>query len=307
MTEIGMRVWVDRHLTWLEARGYALSTVAARRRQLSKFVAWSETQGVDHPSGYTLGLIERYRVHLHQARRLDGRPLGQGSRVQPLLAIRGLFRWLTLTGELSSNPAADVALPRRERRLPRQVLSAREMERVLAVPNIRSATGLRDRTILEVLYSTGIRRAECARLQTSDLDLDRGVVLVRDGKGSRDRFVPIGQRASVWLKHYLRRGRARMLTPPDRGAVFLSRMGGPISVKRVGSLTREALTRSGLSGAGACHVLRHTMATLMLEGGADIRDIQEILGHAQLNTTALYARVSIRRLQNVHRRTHPAW
>jgi integrase/recombinase XerD len=302
-----MGAWVESHLEWLEAKGYARGTIQSRRGYLRKFVAWSAGQGATQPHDFALPLIEAYRVHLHTLRRRDGAPLGWGSRAQPLLAIRGLFRWLTLTGELSSNPAADVELPRRGRRLPRRVLSASEVERVLALPNIRTGTGLRDRTILEVLYWTGIRRAECANLDLRDLDLGRGVLLIRDGKGARDRFVPLGRRVTVWLTHYIRRGRTSLLKSGDPGALFLSRLGGQISVKRLGAMVHDALWAAGLGGGGACHRFRHTVATLMLEGGADIRDLQELLGHEQLNTTALYARVSIQRLQEVHRRTHPAW
>jgi integrase/recombinase XerD len=173
------------------------------------------------------------------------------------------------------------------------------------VPDTANAVGVRDRAILELLYSTGIRRAECASLQLMDLELGRGVVLVREGKGGRDRFVPLGDRAADWLERWLVL-RPRYVVPPDDGWLFLTKRGRPLAPKRLGSLVSSYVDASGIAKAGSCHLFRHTMATLMLEAGADVRYIQEILGHAELSTTALYTRVSISKLQEVHRRTHPA-
>jgi integrase/recombinase XerD len=290
----------------LAARGYAQTTARSRARQLATFVRWGVCRGLASPGDYTLVQIEDYRLHLHHLIGKGGAPLGWGSKVQILLAIKGLFRWLTLTHRIPSNPAADVELPRRQHRLPRAVLSVAAVERVLAQPNLDSASGLRDRAILELLYSTGIRRAECAGLNLSDLDLDRSILMVRCGKGARDRYVPAGRRSVNWIERYLREARPLHVANPDDGHLFMSRRRSHLSPKRLGDLVRGYLIQAGIRPAGACHLLRHTTATLMLEGGADIRYIQEILGHAQLSTTAIYARVSIRRLQEVHRRCHPA-
>jgi integrase/recombinase XerD len=252
-------------------------------------------------------VIEDFRLHLHQRTKRDGTPLGWGSKIQMLLAVKGFFRWLTLTRRIPSNPAADVELPRRRHRLPREIMSAAEVETVLRQPDITTTQGLRNRAVLEVLYSTGIRRAECAGLTMQDLDFGRMVVLVRDGKGARDRYVPIGRRAVTWVDRYMRVARPLLARAPDCGHLFLSRSRTPLSAKRVGDIVHRCVASADVGKTGACHLLRHTTATLMLEGGADIRHIQELLGHTQLSTTALYARVSIRLLQEVHRRTHPSW
>ena len=294
------------HVLWLEARGYAVTTAKARRRQLSRFLGWAATRGVLRPEQYTLPLIEDFRLHLHKQRKQDGAPLGWGSKIQMLLAIKGFFRWLTLTRRVLSNPAADVELPRRQHRLPREILTAEEVEVVLRQPDVETAIGLRDRAVLELLYATGIRRAECGGLHMKDLDLDRLVLFIRDGKGGRDRYVPIGRRAAEWVEMYVLVARPSFVRSPDDGHLFLSRQRRHLSVKRIGGLTHSHIARAEIGKTGACHLLRHTAATLMLEGGADIRHIQEMLGHTQLSTTALYARVSIRLLQDVHRRTHPA-
>ena len=297
---------IERHAEWLQARGYAATTVKARGRQLRRFHAWCESFAPRELEEYSLLTIEEYRLHLHRRRKASGEPLGWGSKVQMLLAIRGFFKWLTLVKRIPSNPAADVELPRQPVRLPRAVLTVEEVERVLAQPDLRRREGLRDRVVMETLYSTGIRRAECAHLVLGDLELGRGVLLVRSGKGRRDRYVPVGERASRWIERYLREVRPLQVRSPDDGRLFRSRRRNPLSPKRVGDLTHRHVARAALGKRGACHLLRHSMATHLLERGADIRHIQEILGHAQLSTTAIYARVSIQHLREVHRRCHPA-
>jgi integrase/recombinase XerD len=299
---------VTEHLAWLEARRYATSTIRSHRRELRRLVDWLEARGITEPAQVTLPVLERYRLYLHARRKPDGSPLAWSSQAQSLVAVKGLFRWLTRTKRTQSNPAAELELPRRTRRLPRDVLTADEVEQVLAVPDTRKSLGVRDRAILELLYSTGIRRSECTNLQLADVELGRGVLLVREGKGGRDRFVPVGERAAEWLERWLT-FRPRYVTPPDAGNLgwlFLSKRGGPLAPKRLSELVRRYIEASGVGKSGSCHLLRHTMATLMLEAGADIRHIQEILGHAVLSTTALYTHVSIGKLQEVHLRSQAA-
>ena len=260
---------LSEHLAWLEARRYATSTIEARRRQLTRFVDWLEARGITEPGQVTLPVLERYRLELHRKRKADGSPLGWGTQAQMLVAVKGLFRWLTRTKRTATNPAAEIELPRRSYRLPRAVLTAEEAELVLATPDTTKAVG------------------------------------VREGKGSRDRLVPLGDRAASWLERWLAL-RPRYVVPPDEGWLFLTKRGRPLAPKRLGSLVRSYVEASGVAKSGSCHLFRHTMATLMLEAGADVRHIQEILGHAELSTTALYTRVSIGQLPDVHRRTHPA-
>jgi integrase/recombinase XerD len=297
---------IDEHVRWLAAREYAQSTVRSRRHQLIRYAAWSMGRGGNPLDSHTLCDLEAYRLHLHELVGERGARLGQGSRIQMLLAVKGLYRWLTLVRRIPSNPAADLQLPRRDQCLPRGILSALEVERILDQPDTSKPIGLRDRAIMELLYSTGIRRSECAALRLGDLDPSRGSLLVRLGKGRRDRYVPVGERASQWIGRYVARGRTSAGGEPSADELFLSRRGSPLSPKRIGHLVHRYVAMSGTRSSGACHLFRHAMATLMLEGGADIRHIQAILGHASLATTALYARVSIDHLREVHRRCHPA-
>jgi len=180
------------------------------------------------------------------------------------------------------------------------------MERVLRQPRTGTVLGLRDRALLELLYSTGLRRAEAARLRLGEVDAARRVVVVRAGKGQRDRVVPIGQRALRWVARYLRRSRPGLVQGADPGWLFLSRRGTPLRLNRLSERVSGHVRRVGLGKGGSCHLFRHTMATVLLEGGADVREVQVMLGHTNLATTARYTHVAIGRLQVVHARAHPA-
>ena len=176
---------------------------------------------------------------------------------------------------------------------------------MLSQPELTDPAGLRDRAMLEVLYATGIRRSELAHLAVFDIDDDRETLLVRQGKGKRDRMVPIGERALLWVRRYLTEARPRLVAEPDDGTLFVSADGVGFSPDRLTQIAREYVKASGVPKQGTCHLFRHTMATLMLEGGADIRYIQAMLGHAELSTTQIYTQVSIRALRAVHAATHP--
>lgn len=294
------------HLAALTASGYAAATVTARRAHLTRFTTWGEPRGLLTLEDVTPGVLEAYRTWLAARRRADGAPLAWSTHAQALTAVRMLLAWATRTKRLAVNPAAELTLPRAPKRLPRAVLSEPEVERVLAVPDVTTPLGLRDRAILEVLYSTGIRRMELVGLDVSDVDHARQVVFVREGKGRKDRLVPIGERALDWLQRYLDQVRPRLARGRDPAALFVSSRGTRIRPTRLTERLHRHLVAAGVGKPGSVHVFRHTMATLMHDGGADIRDLQEILGHAQLSTTQLYTHVAIERLRAVHAKTHPA-
>jgi integrase/recombinase XerD len=222
-----------------------------------------------------------------------------------MVLVRGFFRWLVRQDVLSANPASDLELPRKPKPLPRNVLTISEAEAMLAVPDVTTLLGLRDRAILELLYSAGLRRNELACLGIHDVDPGRGLVHVRFGKGNKERLVPCGERALYWIDRYVTEVRPRLLLGDDAGILFLSQYGTSLLPDSITVLAKKALAESGVAKTGACHVLRHTMATLMLEGGADIRHVQEMLGHANLDTTQIYTHVAVHKLCEVHARTHP--
>lgn len=302
----GWPVVVEDFLTDLAARGYSPATVRARRQALAVFAGWCLDRGLDGPGQVSRPVLVRYQRWLFHYRKTDGDPLTFRSQNARLLPVRALFAWCVKNGHLGANPASDLELPKVEQRLPKAALTAAEAEQVLAVPDEKTVSGLRDRTMLEVLYCTGIRRGELAKLNVRDIDTDRATLMVRQGKGKKDRLVPIHHRCIGWLVAYVADARPRLVAEPDDGTLFLTVDGTPFSLDRLTQLVRDHVKTSGVAKEGACHLFRHTLATVMLEGGADIRYVQAMLGHAELSTTQIYAQVSIRALQAVHAATHPA-
>lgn len=295
---------VNDYLGAIAAQGFSPYTVAYRSRSLAHLVAWLAERGVSHPGEVTKPVLDRYQRALFHYRKADGAPLSFRTQVTYLVPVKGLFRWLARTNRILFNPASELELPKIERRLPRVVLSVGEVEAVLAAPDLDDPVGLRDRAIMEVLYSTGMRRSELLRLAVCDVDVDRGTVIIREGKGRRDRMVPIGERALAWVDRYLLEVRPALVVPPDQGILFLTLDGNDITPDHLTTKIGRYL-RAATGKAGSCHTFRHTMATLMLEGGADIRHIQEILGHVQLTTTEIYTHVSIDALKAIHTTCHP--
>jgi len=296
---------VGEFCTWMGTRGLSEKTIDDRHKLLGYLAGWLLDRGVTRPAEVTKPTLDGYQRWLFHYRRADGRPLTFRTQHTYLVPVRAFFRWAARENRILYNPASELELPRIERRLPKHVLSVEEVEAVLAQPDLTEATGLRDRAMLEVLYSTGIRRSELANLQLYDLDAERHTLLVRQGKGRKDRMVPIGERAVVWVERYTRQVRPRLAPTPDDGTIFLTVDGTPFSPGRLTQLARRHVNAAKLGKSGACHLFRHTMATLMLEGGADIRYIQAILGHVRLETTEIYTRVSIRQLQAIHAACHP--
>jgi integrase/recombinase XerD len=206
---------------------------------------------------------------------------------------------------LPANPAADLDLPRKlPRSLPR-ALSLAEVEKILAVPDVADSLGVRERAILETLYGTGQRRRELVNLDVADLDRARGVVLVRRGKGGKDRFAPMGAQALAWVERYVGKCRLLLEMSANKTALFLSGYGGRLNPNYLGNWVRKTIDAAALDKTGSCHLFRRACATHLLENGADLRMIQELLGHARLDSTQIYTAVSITQLREVHARGHP--
>jgi integrase/recombinase XerD len=294
------------YVTTLKVRDFSEHTIRNRYSHARFFLGWCAERGLTEPTEITRPVLERYQRHLFHYRKRDGEPMSFRSQHVRLVALRCWFRWLTRQNLILHNPASELELPRLGRRLPKHVLTIPEVEQVLQQPDIHDPIGLRDRVILEVLYSCGIRRAEVIHLKLYDLDPERGTLLIRQGKGKKDRFVPIGERAIAWVQKYIREARPQLVTEPDLGTLFLTGAGEEISADHLTLTVGSYVLKANLGKTGACHLFRHTMATLMLEGGADIRFIQQMLGHAELSTTEIYTHVSIRMLKQVHTATHPA-
>jgi len=300
-----LRPSMVKYLEWLGLKNYSAVTIRYAGVYLRYFAEWCEEREVRRPSEVTRDLLERYQRFLFHFQKKNGRPLSSATQAQRLLALRGFFKWAARNNLVLVNPTTDMELPKRERGLPKVVPNPEEMERILARPDVRAPLGVRDRTMLEVLYSTGMRRMEICGLVLGSIDQEQKTVMIRRGKGKKDRVVPIGARAIAWVNKYLAEVRPKLVVEPDSGALFLSPT-GPLGLEEVTRMVGKYIRESGVASAGSCHSFRHAMATSMLTNGADLRVIQEILGHEKLETTQLYTRLSIERLKQVHEATHPA-
>ena len=291
---------------WMQTTNFSPRTIELRGTDLRHFIRWCEDRGITKIHEVTRPVIERYQRHLFHYRRKDGSPLSFRSQYNRLAPLRTFFKWLAKNHEILYNPASELELPRLGKQLPRHILTVAEAEQVMNTPDLKDPLGLRDRAILETFYSTGIRRRELSTLRVYDLDHERGVIFVREGKGRKDRFVPIGERAMRWVRKYLEEVRADLVVNPVEATLFLTNQGEAFTPERLTQMVGRYVRASGVKKDGACHLFRHTAATLMLENGADIRYIQQFLGHEKPETTAIYTQVSISQLKRVHEMTHPA-
>ncbi|TMB44026.1 MAG: tyrosine recombinase XerC [Deltaproteobacteria bacterium] len=274
----------ERHASPHTVRGYL-----ADLRQFLAFV------GAGGPAAVRIETIR------HWLRTLDGRT-DRNSIARKLAAVRGLFRFLVDTQRLAHDPSAVVATPKTARKLPAH-LTLDDVDRLLATPRADRLLGLRDRAILELLYSSGLRVSELTGLDWEHLDADAGLVRVL-GKGRKERVVPVGRPALRALETY-RTAAAGAGWPAARGAVFRNARGGRLTPRSVGRLVDRHVLASGTTTKATPHALRHTFATHLLGAGADLRAIQELLGHASLSTTQRYTHVDLRRLMEAYDRAHP--
>lgn len=315
-TRGGFRAYLIEFIDWQRAMHYSEHTVKNRRIDIGYFIDWCEARSLHTPQDVTRAILERYRQYVFAYRRkTDGLPLSFQCQGKRLIAVRVFFKWLTRAHHLLFNPASEMDLPRQEQRLPRHVLTVAEVAQILNAPDTTQASGfgIRDRAMLETLYSTGMRRAELVNLDMTDLDTERGTVLIRQGKGRRDRMVPIGERALAWIARYVQEVRPRYLDEENEPTLFLAKHYERLSGKQLSGIVKKAIDRANLERVqingplnSSCHLFRHACATHMLENGADIRYIQALLGHADLTTTEVYTRVAILKLKEVHEATHPA-
>jgi integrase/recombinase XerD len=300
-----MRGNIAAYLEWMEVRQYTEDSVEHRAQVLHYFAAWCEERGLLRSTEVTRPILQRYQRWMFYYRKKNGQPLGVSTQYTRLMVVTVFFRWLTRNNFLLYNPASELELPRTEKRLPKAILTIEEVEKVLAQSKLDDPLGVRDRAIMEVLYSTGIRRKELVGLTIFGFDQDRGTLWIRLGKGKKDRVVPVGERAMLWVEKYLREVRPRLVLEPDDGFLFLTGEGLPLTPGHLSDTVRSYVDAAGIGKKGSCHLFRHTMATLMLEGGADTRFIQQMLGHENLASTQLYTQVSIKKLKDIHTATHP--
>jgi len=294
------------YLRELLCRGYSKETVEKRRWYLKGFLSWAMEQGLQYPHQFKRRYLLSYGQYLEKYKRKDNQePLCLESKRKRFRATALVFAYLHKQGTLPTNPAAKIHLFKGHEESLRKGLSEDLAEAILLQPDLDRPTGIRNRAILETLYSTGIRRMEIANLRLYDLDVAAKVLTIREGKGNKDRLVPIGDRALLWIEQYLSQVRPYLVKGPDNQVLFLGRDGYPLCRSTIGQLVSRYKKEAGIVRIGAAHLFRHTAASLMLENGADIQTIQQFLGHQTLATTQVYAKVNQDKLKEAYLAAHP--
>lgn len=303
-----MRWYMQSYHQWMREMNYSNHTIKNHRCFFGKFLNWCEDRGILKCEDISQALIERYQKSLYQIKDEDtGEGLSVNSQRVVGMAIHAFFRWMRKRGNLPFNPASDIELPRSEHRLPKYALTIEEVEKILLIPNVKDPVGLRDRAILELLYSTGIRREEVTKLKLFEVDAKQGTVMIRQGKGKKDRLLPVGARAVEWIDRYVTEGRPALVSIPDHGYLFVMKQSGTqMSPKCVGYAVKFYVDQAKLEKKGSCHLFRHAMATHLLENGADQKIIQQMLGHWHITSTDIYTNMSVRKLKEIHTELHPA-
>ncbi len=279
-------------------------TIEGYKGSLLPFLTWLVLRGLE-VGEVRLQDLEAYQSEVSLATKPDGTRYSLSAQSHRISALKSLFSFAYRRGYLVQDSAAALELPPSESRLPRVILSPREVTRLLEAPDPKTPIGLRDRAILETLYGTGIRANELICLRPEDVDTHQHALTIVQGKGRRDRVVPLTRAASQAIEAYLSLGRARLLGAHTRQELFLGGYGFPLKRASLGKVVKAAAERAGVKKIVTPHVLRHTVATHLLRGGADIRHIQALLGHRSLQTTQRYTRVDTSDLRKVLRRAHP--
>jgi integrase/recombinase XerD len=287
--------------SWLQSlaveRNLSQNTLSAYRLDVSRFVRWLAARFSKEPHNATTEMVSLYTGELART------GLSRSSQRRCLAALRSFYAYGIVEEWTHVNAAKGVVLPRLRRALPR-VLSVDDVEKLLAQPDTANLYGLRDRALMELLYSAGLRASECSELRLRDLSLTQGFVRVT-GKGEKMRIVPFGGHAREWIETYLSDSRGKLVGHQRINWLFVARGGRRLSRITIWHIVKTYSVRAGLGKSVSPHALRHSFATHLLEGGADLRIVQELLGHASIATTQIYTHLDRDYLSEVHRRFHP--
>ncbi len=302
--------WLPRFTDEMRVRNWSEGTIVQYLKSLDDFERFivERYPNVAAIANITDEMVSAYQLWLCQREnKRRGGTLAPSTQRVYLGAVRSFFSFCAVERIVLLDPARNIELPRVGRRLPRGVLSPKEMRAVLRAPNLATYTGLRDRAILETFYSSGIRHMELLRLRVCDVDLERGYLTVLQGKFKKDRVVPLGKVAAHFIREYLTKARPHMLRAADtpEARLFLSINGTPLAQPSLYGMIARVAKIAGLEKRLFPHGIRHTCATAMLRGHADIRYIQQLLGHESLSSTQIYTHVEIGDLKRVHARSHP--
>jgi integrase/recombinase XerD len=295
---------IERYLDHLSVeRGLSGNTISAYRRDLARYASFLASRGIRDARAVDDATVAGFVARLSSSTHHDGAPYRATSVVRALSSVRSFHRFLMREGQADRDPSAGVVRPKLPRALPRP-LSVDDVQRLLASPPDGTPAGLRDRAVLETLYGAGLRVTELVGLDVDDLDVEEGSVRVL-GKGSKERDVPLGRYARAALAAYLTQGRPALASSRSRSALFLNRRGGRLTRQGCAGILSVHVKRAGIAKRVTPHTLRHSFATHLLEGGADVRVVQELLGHASVATTQVYTLVTKEHLREVYFTAHP--
>jgi integrase/recombinase XerD len=305
-----METYKDAYFKRLTVLGYSPETMASHQWRLKAFLEYLQTVGVTEPEQITPAHIRNYQTYLFERMNRQGRMDCVSSRNNMVKVAKRFIKFLLEEGTIEEDPGESVDLAIEPKRLPRYVLTEGEMKRLLDAPDLTTALGYRDRAILEVFYSSGIRRSELINLRLNDVDLEAGLLRVNAGKGNKDRMVPLGKIAGRFLKGYIKEVRPRLVKDPKDDHIFLSLQGRKICKCMLGLRLKDHLKKAGIEKNVSIHTLRATCATHCLRGkkrGEQMhpRHLMELLGHASMETLNPYLAVSIADLKEAHGRCHP--
>jgi len=296
---------VESFLQHLRGLGRSPNTIQGHSTALRMLCRFLDERDVHDLAAITPQIMADYQAWLYRAKSRYGRPYGLMSQIVMLNSVQVFSKFLVSSGRLLSNPAEGLQLPRQPKRLPGTILTNREMKRLLNQPDTSTVLGFRDRTMYEVLYSTGLRVSELIGMRVQDLNFSASRLFVPESKNFKDRYVPLGETAMHYLGEYMENVRPKLIRREGEDLVFLSRRGRLLDDGGVQQKLRIYARRAGIEKYLTIHVFRHTLATEMLRRGADLRQIQELLGHKNLTTTQLYTHIVKGELKRVQAHCHP--
>lgn len=296
---------IPQYLKWMIVVGKSPKTAAGVKSSLKRLCNWLVNQKIIHIEQITREILREYQEDLIWHTNRKGNLITVRTRLSVIGHIKGLFKWMAESDLIVSDPAARLQNPKQPKTLPREILEIHEIKKILSSPDTQTKRGYRDRCVLELLYSTGIRRSEAANLRVSDVDYEAGFLTIRQGKGQKDRVVPLGKIASQYLQNYITGLRPERIHGKDEGFLFLNRFGEAAGHNTIYDIVRKYVKLSGIKKKISPHTFRHTCATHMLKNGAHLRYLQEMLGHKSIETTQIYTRVTITELKACHAKHHP--
>ncbi len=305
MSTLFPELWLKRFCQDPQYLAFSSSTQSQYRSQIPKFLAFLQSQGLETMAGLTREHLQQYWLHVYYSRSQSGKALSTGTLRIRLGTVVSFVKFLVRNDYLLLDVSLGLKLPKKSITLPRAVLSEGETLRLLTGAEGDGIFVMRDRAILETLYGTGMRNSELRLLQIPDLDWARHLIRIVQGKGGKDRWVPLGEEAELWLEEYLRRSRPTLARAHSGDTLFLSRTGRPLGISQLGVLVANWARKVGLDKHVTPHCLRHSCATHMMRRGAGLRQLQTLLGHESIGTTQTYTRVELSDLRKTLSRYHP--